>query len=165
MKIRITSLKVLDKPESNLKAFAVIEYHGIEIKDIKVMDGRNGLFISWPSREYTDQQGEKKYSYTIWIPDEALRDEINNFILTEYHNELESLGKRAPSNQPPPSNQPAPTGRGNQPTYQQQKQQAPPSGRNARRNPARNARQQDETPRPTRQAPVTPPEDDSDIPF
>jgi DNA-binding cell septation regulator SpoVG len=37
---------------------------GLTIRDVKLMNGKNGHWVSFPSREYIDAEGKKKfYSY------------------------------------------------------------------------------------------------------
>ena len=71
-----------------LKAFASVNFDDeIVVKNIKVVDGRNGLFVSFPSEKGKD--GE--YHDTFYPLTKATRDYIEDEILTAYEN----AGKKA----------------------------------------------------------------------
>ena len=49
--------------DSKLKAFASVNVAGaVAIHGIHVMDSRKGLFVSMPSRSYTDASGQQKFA-------------------------------------------------------------------------------------------------------
>ena len=47
----------------NVKAIASVSLDGMfVVKNLKIMDGRKGLFVSMPQETYSGKDGQKKYS-------------------------------------------------------------------------------------------------------
>ena len=76
--------------DTNLRAFASVTVGGaVAIHGLRVMDSKNGLFVSMPSYSYEDHNGETKYAdYAHPISKEA-RDAINTKVLDAYEQALE----------------------------------------------------------------------------
>ena len=55
----------------------------IVINDFKLVEGKNGMFISSPSRAYKDGR-ETKYKDVAYFLDQDVKDELLEQILTEY---------------------------------------------------------------------------------
>lgn len=72
---------------SNMKNFlgsASVTLDGaVIINDCKIMNGKNGKFISLPERKGKDD----KYYNVVWVVDERLREEITKKVLEEYEKE------------------------------------------------------------------------------
>jgi stage V sporulation protein G len=70
--------------ESNLKAFADVSFAGVFIvKGIKVVEGKNGLFVSMPS-----EKGKDGKWYNIAHPlTREFRDSLNEIVLQAYEEE------------------------------------------------------------------------------
>ena len=63
-------LKYRPMEKGKLKAFFTLKLSsGMEIRDLKLIDGPNGEFVGFPSREFTDKEGVKKYTNIVHIPD------------------------------------------------------------------------------------------------
>lgn len=51
----------------NVKAIASVSLDGMfVVKNLKVMDGKKGLFVSMPQESYPGKDGQKKYSNTFF---------------------------------------------------------------------------------------------------
>ena len=91
-KISITARidKLIDKPDSNLKAIASINLgEGFAVHGFKIMDSQNGLFISMPNTSYTDGGGNTKYNDTFHPITKESREDLIHAIKTEYEQALE----------------------------------------------------------------------------
>lgn len=82
--MKITQVKVYHINKDNLKAFASVTLDDeFAVTGIKVMDGRNGLFVSMPSHK--NNKGEYK---DICFPiTKDFRAELINAVLKEYEGE------------------------------------------------------------------------------
>ena len=83
MKISATINRLVDKPDSNIKAFASVSFDGFyAVHGIKVCEGEKGRFVSMPSTEYTDRDGNKQVQQTeIEVensPDEEMSGELSD---------------------------------------------------------------------------------------
>jgi stage V sporulation protein G len=101
--MRILNMRAAEK-EGAIKAFFRVETEdGFLIDGFKVVEGRNGLFVSLPSKKV----GEK-FLDTVVVPGE-LKEPLSRMALDEYRGI--STGKRkpaAPENGPAPENDPGP---------------------------------------------------------
>lgn len=50
-------------------AFVNVTYGFMVLKDFKIVKGNDGLWVAPPSRSYRDEDGETRWTDTIWIPD------------------------------------------------------------------------------------------------
>ncbi len=74
---------VAKEPESKLKAVASITIDDcFVVHDIKVINGREGLFIQMPNRKTPDGQ----YKDTVHAINNETREMIKEAILTAYNN-------------------------------------------------------------------------------
>lgn len=79
MNITDVKVKKLNR-DDNLKAFASITIDdAFVVHDLKVVDGRNGLFVSMPSKKVGDKYIDTSHPITAeW------RQRINTAVLSEY---------------------------------------------------------------------------------
>jgi len=67
-----------------VKGFLTVKTsEGFEMKNFKLVQGENGLFIGAPSQKGTDQEGKDKWYDMVWIPkelNEELLDLVANHI-------------------------------------------------------------------------------------
>lgn len=56
----------------------------IVINDFKLVEGKNGLFLSSPSRAYKDGR-ETKYKDVAYFLDQDVKDELLDQIMAEYN--------------------------------------------------------------------------------
>lgn len=76
-----TKVFLLKKDSGNLKAFASITLdEKIVITNIKVLSGKNGMFISFPQTK--DANGD--YHDIVFPLNKELRDKLTTLIVTEY---------------------------------------------------------------------------------
>jgi stage V sporulation protein G len=91
--MEITEVKVFPIQEEKLKAFVSIVFDQcFMVNDIKIIQGREGLFISMPSRK--KKNGEfKDVAHPL---NNETRRMIEDKVLGEYHRMLAERGEEAP---------------------------------------------------------------------
>lgn len=69
----------------NVKAIASVTLDGqFVVKNLKVMDGRKGLFVSMPQESFTGRGGEKKYSNLFFALTNAAKMDLQDAVLQAY---------------------------------------------------------------------------------
>tara|TARA_R100000808_G_C2149509_1_gene157928 strand:- start:2826 stop:3185 length:360 start_codon:yes stop_codon:yes gene_type:complete len=87
--IKITQMSNVNWTQSpKVKATCTVEVMGFGIKECKVIDGENGIFVVSPSKElktpYVNKDGKTiKYEDMVWFPVEH-RDTINELVTNHY---------------------------------------------------------------------------------
>ena len=77
-------------PDAKIKAYARANIGGAFIvKDIAVMDSKNGLFARMPYRSYKDGKGEVQYSNTVFALTDEARTALNNAVVSAYEGQLD----------------------------------------------------------------------------
>ncbi len=83
IQVEIAGMNKVNKEGSSLKAFFDVnlrekpDTEPLTIYGLKLMDGRDGnMWASWPSREYIDKQGAKKWQSIVRNEDKALMERI-----------------------------------------------------------------------------------------
>ncbi len=106
--MEITEVKVFKVGEEKLKAFVSVVFdHCFMVNDIKVIRGKEGLFISMPSRR--KRNGEfKDVAHPLNNP---TRNMIEEMILDEYHRTVDGQGdsQRSKPAREPQTRSPKPT--------------------------------------------------------
>jgi DNA-binding cell septation regulator SpoVG len=72
------AMRVMDGKGSLLAYFNVIDTEiGIEFRDCRLIEGKNGVFVGAPAREYESKDGETKYSdfWRVSFEDDARSEE------------------------------------------------------------------------------------------
>lgn len=88
MRVNAKITKIIDKPDSSIKAFASVTLDGyFAVHGVKVCDGENGLFISMPSTSYTSN-GETKYRDTFHPITKGAREALTQAVLDKYDESL-----------------------------------------------------------------------------
>lgn len=88
MRVNAKITKIIDKPDSSIKAFASVTLDGyFAVHGVKVCDGEKGLFISMPSTSYTSN-GETKYRDTFHPITKGARDALTQAVLDKYDESL-----------------------------------------------------------------------------
>ena len=85
--MQVTEVKVFPvvKEDERLKAFATITFDDCFIvRDLKVIDGTEGLFVAMPSKKRKDGQ----YKDIAHPLNNEMRDVIESAVLNEYNNEV-----------------------------------------------------------------------------
>ena len=82
MKITSVNVRKVDKEDSNLKAFVNITIDdALAVKDLRIIDGNNGLFVAMPNRKNKD--GE--YRDTVHPINQEVRDMMEEEIIKAYN--------------------------------------------------------------------------------
>ncbi|MDD4909132.1 MAG: SpoVG family protein [Candidatus Omnitrophica bacterium] len=83
--IQVKRLHKLDKAEGKLKGFVDIAVQGaLLIKGLRIMDGRNGLFVGMPC-----EQGKNGQWYPTVLPlNKEVKQQINELILQAYEEQV-----------------------------------------------------------------------------
>lgn len=69
----------------NVKAIASVSLDGMfVVKNLKVMDGRKGLFVSMPQESYSDREGKRKYSNTFFALTNSAKMDLQEAVLDAY---------------------------------------------------------------------------------
>lgn len=82
--MNITEVKVYPARDSGrLKAYAIIIFdNAFIVRDLKIIDGRKGLFVSMPSRRRKDGQ----FRDVVHPLNSEIRKQIEDAVIQEYHN-------------------------------------------------------------------------------
>ena len=92
MKISATINKLVDKPDSSVKAYASVSFDGFyAVHGIKVCEGEKGRFVSMPSTQYTDRDGNKQYQDTFHPITKGARTALNQAVLNAYDIKLQQV--------------------------------------------------------------------------
>jgi stage V sporulation protein G len=84
--MEVTEVKVFPVNEDKLKAYVTITFDNVFIvRDLKVIQGNNGLFVAMPSRKKKDGTF-KDIAHPL---NNDARQKIEGVILTEYQREVE----------------------------------------------------------------------------
>ncbi|WP_337484735.1 SpoVG family protein [Porcipelethomonas sp.] len=92
MKVKAAINKIVDKPESTVKAYASVSFDGaFAVHGIKVCENEKGRFVSMPSMPYKDRNGETKYSDTFHPITKEAREALNQSVLNAYDYKLQQI--------------------------------------------------------------------------
>ena len=84
--LNIKVIKVYPIKEGNLKAFIDLSIDdAFIIKGIKVMNGKNGLFVLLPT---VLNKKDNKYYETVTCTNTEIKDDLSNTVLVAYKNEV-----------------------------------------------------------------------------
>jgi len=91
--MEITEVRVFPVNEEKLKAYATITFDRcFVVRDLKVIQGNNGLFVAMPSKKRKDGT----FKDTAHPLNTETREMIENRVLAEYRKELERMGSPPP---------------------------------------------------------------------
>ena len=98
--MNITQVKVFPVHEDKLKAFVSVVFdHSFMVNDIKVIQGKDGLFLSMPSRR--KRNGEfKDVAHPL---NNETRRRLEERVLTQYREVVDDPTPRRPDRQPSPA--------------------------------------------------------------
>lgn len=83
MKIQARIDRMVNK--GNVKAIASVSLDGMfVVKNLKVMDGKKGMFVSMPKESYPDRDGNTKYSNTFFALTNSARMDLQEAVLDAY---------------------------------------------------------------------------------
>ncbi|MBN2223279.1 MAG: septation regulator SpoVG [Deltaproteobacteria bacterium] len=84
----ITEVRVFPVNEERLKAYATITFDDcFIIRDLKIIDGNNGLFVAMPSKKRKDGT----FRDTAHPLNNETREHIEDVVLREYEKELSRI--------------------------------------------------------------------------
>ena len=88
MKIKAQIDRFIGK-ENRIKAYASVILGGeYVVRDIAVMDSKNGLFARMPYRSWTDRNGDTQYSDVVFALNETSRSAVSDAVLEAYEQRL-----------------------------------------------------------------------------
>ena len=74
----------------NVKAIASVSLDGMfVVKNLKVMDGRKGLFVSMPQETFSRKDGQKKYSNLFFALTNSAKLELQETVLQAYQQQID----------------------------------------------------------------------------
>lgn len=74
----------------NVKAIASVSLDGMfVVKNLKVMDGKKGLFVSMPQETFPGKDGQKKYSNLFFALTNSARLELQETVLQAYQQQID----------------------------------------------------------------------------
>lgn len=74
----------------NIKAIASVSLDGMfVVKNLKVMDGKKGLFVSMPQESFTNKDGQKKYSNTFFALTNSAKMALQESVLQAYQQQID----------------------------------------------------------------------------
>ncbi len=86
-------------PGGKVKAVASVSLDGkFVVKNLKIIDGRKGLFVSMPQESYQGQDGATKYSNVFFALTNAARMDLQDAVLAAYQQYIDPQHKQARSN-------------------------------------------------------------------
>lgn len=92
MKISANINRLVDKPDSNIKAFASVTIDGLfAVHGLRVMESQKGRFVNMPSTSYKDANGETKYSDIFHAVTKEARNALNQAVLNAYELRLQQV--------------------------------------------------------------------------
>lgn len=92
MKISAAINRLVDKPDSNIKAFASVTIDGLfAVHGLRVMESQKGRFVNMPSTSYKDANGETKYSDIFHAVTKEARNALNQAVLNAYELRLQQV--------------------------------------------------------------------------
>lgn len=69
----------------------IVTNEGFEMKNFKLVEGTNGLFVGAPSQKGTDKEGNEKWYDMVWIP-----KELNQSLVDLVANEVDLTASDIP---------------------------------------------------------------------
>lgn len=88
--MKITEVKIFPVNEERLKAYVSITIdNSFVVRDLKIIQGPNGLFVAMPSKKRKDGQ----YKDIAHPLNQETRDELEDIIFEAYEKEIKSMGE------------------------------------------------------------------------
>lgn len=92
MKVKANINRMIDKENSNVKAFATATFDGMYVvHGLKVCKGEKGLFVGMPSVPYRDKSGEQQYSDMFNPITKGAREALTQSVLNAYNIKLQQI--------------------------------------------------------------------------
>ena len=82
----------------NVKAIASVSLDGMfVVKNLKIMDGKKGLFVSMPQETFPGKDGQKKYSNLFFALTNSAKLELQETVLQAYQQQIGALNSAIPT--------------------------------------------------------------------
>ena len=78
MHVKVTRTQIATQSKGNALSFHNVVAGGFSIRDITLVEGKDGAFASYPSRKYKNKSGDDAYSDYVWPESTEDRDTITN---------------------------------------------------------------------------------------
>jgi len=89
----VTEVRIFPVQEERLRAYVTITFdHCFVVRDLKVINGNNGLFVAMPSKKRKDGT----YRDTAHPLDNKTREMIESKVLSEYDKEIQKAKQTSP---------------------------------------------------------------------
>ena len=89
MKIHAQINRLVDKPDSQVRAFASVSLDGMfAVHGIRVIENDSGRFAAMPSNAYVDRNGDTKYSDIFHAITKDAHDAIARAVLSAYEQKI-----------------------------------------------------------------------------
>ena len=88
------------EPMGKLLGYASVNIGGVVVDDFKVVDGKNGIFLSAPSKEATGTRSG--YRSTARVMNRSLQERLDSLTVEAYRQAVERLVARAEAVRPAP---------------------------------------------------------------
>ena len=76
--------------KGNIKAIASVSLDGMfVVKNLKVMDGKKGLFVSMPQESFPGKDGQKQYSNTFFALTNSAKMQLQQVVLDAYQQHMD----------------------------------------------------------------------------
>lgn len=95
--MKITDVRAFVINKGNLLANASVTFDNSLVVWVKLCEGRNGHFISFPCHKYEDKDGEEMWKDDVFPLSGEFRDEITEAVLNEYNDVLDDEPKKTTS--------------------------------------------------------------------
>ena len=85
MNITNVRVGVIKNPKNSVVGMATIEVDRcLVLSNMKVIEGKNGLFVGMPSMKGKDKEGKDGYRDVFYFMDKSKIDKLNEVIIAEY---------------------------------------------------------------------------------
>ena len=90
MKVSAKITRLVDKPDSPVRAFASVTLDGcFAVHGLRIMETDNGRFVNMPSNSYKDRAGKTQYSDIFHPITKGAREALTAAVLNAYEIRLE----------------------------------------------------------------------------
>ena len=81
----ISNVRIFPVNKGNVKANGSFTVNGVVSIRFALINGKNGLFVALPRREYTDKEGNQQWSDEAYFTSKQSADSVTQVILAEFN--------------------------------------------------------------------------------
>lgn len=81
--IGVTDIKVYKIKSDILKANVAVTFNDLLVVYMKLIEGKNGMFLSWPNHSYKDG-GKTKYRDDVFSLNKEFVDDLTDLVIEAY---------------------------------------------------------------------------------